>query len=163
LIKLIKSLYEIKVRDILQFNEGKNLERLMEIIDPVEKRKYELKKEINSDVRIEDFFNPSKINHYQDECLVKNVFCTISFQVVINNQPGTLNKLTHEIAKKHISICSIDIDVSSNEDKNVVRLSLGFVPDLDDISQKIESIQKFMRSLIALDYVHSAKQSSVER
>lgn len=161
LIQLIKSLYEIKIRDVIKFNDGRNLEILMEVIDPEQKRRYKRFKKSNSNVKIEDFFNSSVID-YQDERLVKNVICTSSFQIVIDNQPGTLNKLTHKIAEKHISICSIDIDVSPSEDKNLVSLSLGFIPTLDDISQKIESIHKFMRNLKTLDYVESVKQSSVE-
>lgn len=184
--KLVKSLYEITVEHVWKFNEKEKLETLLGVIDPVEKLKYEhqknyeqhkeekekhnFKKNQHKDrehgpLKIEDYFDIRchKIDNsnYRNRKLVTKLICTIGYQIVIDNQPGTLAKLTREIAEKHISISSIDIDFSIHEDKNLVALCLGFCPVVDEVSPRIETIQKFMADLDNLNFVESVKQLSV--
>lgn len=159
LAKLIKSLYEITVGDILDFNEEENLEKLLEVIDFEYSRIYKRGgKKGTSEIR-KLFENNTE---YKTEKLITNITCTIGFQFIIDNKPGTLDKLTHKIAEKRISINSISIDFNANEDTNLVNMYLGCSPSTAEVSQKFDSIKKYIKSLKTLDFVKSVKQRSVD-
>jgi uncharacterized protein with ACT and thioredoxin-like domain len=160
LAKLVKSLYGITVGDVLDFNEEENLDNLLEVIDFDYSRIYKRAKKKGTNVKIRELFEETI--EYKTEKLITNITCTIGFQFIIDNEPGTLDALTHKIAEKRISINSISIDFNANENTNLVNMCLGFCPSTDEVSQKFDSIKKYIKSLKTLDFVKSVRQRSVD-
>lgn len=162
LAEIVKSLYSITIENVLEFNKEDKLEKLLEIIDINQYQRYKEHKKNNSiNLKIKDFFHSSLID-YKSKKLVTNIVLIIGFQIVIDNQPGTLSKLAYKIAKKQISISSINIDFIPDQNQNLVNLFLGFGPVIDQVFQEIGNIQTFMRNLKNLDFVESVRQLNID-
>jgi hypothetical protein len=158
LTELIRSFYEITIKDILKFNEEDKLEKLLEIVDPHQKRRYEdYKSKKDKNANIQDFFDSRTID-YKSEKLIQNIIVTVGFKVIMNNDPGSLCTLAQLIAEKHISISSINLNYDPYENQYLVNFCLGFSPVVDKMSEKIESIYKLMKSLEGLDFVERVEQ-----
>jgi hypothetical protein len=155
LIELFKSLEEITIERILDYNEYKKLEKLLSALDSGARENYIFYKERikNENSTEEKLLKEYLLDFYGNQSIVKNINCMIGYRVVINNQAGTLAELTSKISEKFFSIICLDIDVSPDKNTNIIDLILGFYPlgSHEKVFEKLSNIKTLMEKEIIHD------------
>ncbi|YAG16479.1 hypothetical protein NSTC745_05855 [Nostoc sp. DSM 114161] len=168
LIELFNSLQEINVERIINYNEYNKLEKLLSALSTKARENYifykerikaetktvkQKNKKSNEDSSEEELLKEYLLEFYSSQSIVTNINCMIGYQVVINNQAGTLAELTSKIAEKFFSIIWLEIDVSPDKRTNIINLILGFYPlgNHEKVFEKLSSIKILMEKEIFQD------------
>ncbi|WP_334918546.1 hypothetical protein [Nostoc sp.] len=179
LIELFNSLQEINIKSIVNYNEYNKLEKLLFLLSTKARENYifyqerikaETKAGKQKNKKTNEYFSEGEflkeylLEFYGSQSIVTNVNCMIGYEVIINNQTGTLAELTSKIAEKFFSIIYLEIDISPDKRTNIINLILGFYPlaTHEKVFEKLSSIKILMEKEIFhdLNNVIKARQLS---
>jgi predicted amino acid-binding ACT domain protein len=175
---LIKSLQEIKIKDILEFNI-ENLEQYKKnpekFIIEVEKSLAEILQatgnnfngyNLNSSDKKESMIkvkNDFLITLMEQEHLLKSIYCTLGIKVTTKNQPGVLTKVSREISNQKILISSINLDFDPILEQAIINIFLELRPKLkgDDIIG-LEKVKEVIANIEAISEVKGVERLGEE-
>jgi predicted regulator of amino acid metabolism with ACT domain len=158
--RLIKDLREITFEDLQKFNTHKQQLQVLKTIAPEEARPYEILSKREGEHKMEEFFRNVSPDHKSRRMIV-NISFVIGFQVTLDNQPGVLSALSHQISEKYISIRSISIITNPDQQSNLAEIYLGFNSETVASFDSIENIRKFIKGLKTLPFIRNVTQFSI--
>lgn len=141
----ITALQQIKIKDIVAFNET---EEILNAMNQTKKLNYNLYKEQEPDTQKKKSIQDRLVANVLNQNLLLDISCTIGLKLVAHNQVGILAKVTCEIAAQGFFVSSVKQDFDSNKSHDIIEflLTLQATPQ-NEMSKEIPKIYSIVKAL----------------
>ena len=153
--KLINTLQEIKIQDVMKFNEADEILAALEQTKNLNRNVY---KNQEKDVQKLQLRQERLVDEIMNQKLLLDIACTIGLRLIALNQVGILAKVMHEIADQGFFVSSAKLDFDF-EGKDIIELLITLHPtspsQMPQEIEKVNTIVKILKQIPAIKDVQN--------
>ena len=153
--KLINTLQEIKIQDVMKFNEADEILAALEQTKNLNRNVY---KNQEKDVQKLQLRQERLVDEIMNQKLLLDIACTIGLRLIALNQVGILAKVMHEIADQGFFVSSAKQDFDF-EGKDIIELLITLHPtspsQMPQEIEKVNTIVKILKQIPAIKDVQN--------
>ena len=156
----ITALQQIKIKDIVAFNET---EEILNALNQTKKLNYNLYKEQEPDTQKKKSVQDRLVANVLNQNLLLDISCTIGLKLVAHNQVGILAKIACEIAEQGFFVSSVKQDFDSSKSHDIIEflLTLQATPQ-NEMSKEIPKIYTIVKALKNIPAITEVQRLGVD-